>query len=35
MNNNPNVQCEIQIVMLDDKKKVKNISKILDHPFFK
>ena len=32
---NPNVACEIQIVMINDKKKVKDISKILDHPFFK
>ena len=32
---NPNVACEIQIVMIDDKNKVKDISKILDHPFFK
>ena len=32
---NPNVVCEIQIVMINDKNKVKNISKILDHPFFK
>ena len=31
----PNVECEIQIVMINDKKKVKDISKILDHPFFK
>ena len=31
---NPNVVCEIQIVMINDKNKVKNISKILDHPFF-
>ena len=31
----PNVVCEIQIVMINDKNKVKNISKILDHPFFK
>ena len=27
--------CEIQIVMINDKNKVKDISKILDHPFFK
>ena len=32
---NPNVSCEIQIVMINDKNKVKDISKILDHPFFK
>ena len=32
---NPNVSCEIQIVMINDKNKVKNISKILDHPFFR
>ena len=32
---NPNVACEIQIVMIDEKNKVKDISKILDHPFFK
>ena len=32
---NPNVVCEIQIVMIDEKNKVKDISKILDHPFFK
>ena len=32
---NPNVSCEIQIVMINDKKKVKDISKILDHSFFK
>ena len=32
---NPNVLCEIQIVMINDKNKVKDISKILDHPFFK
>ena len=31
---NPNVVCEIQIVMINDKNKVKNISKILYHPFF-
>ena len=31
----PNVVCEIQIVMINDKKKVKDISKVLDHPFFK
>ena len=31
----PNVSCEIQIVMINDKKKVKDISKILHHPFFK
>ena len=31
----PNVVCEIQIVMINDKNKVKNISKILDHPFFR
>ena len=32
---NPNVVCEIQIVMIDEKNKVKDISKVLDHPFFK
>ena len=32
---NPNVSCEIQIVMINDKNKVKDISKILHHPFFK
>ena len=32
---NPNVVCEIQIVMIDEKNKVKDISKILYHPFFK
>ena len=32
---NPNVVCEIQIVMIDEKNKVKDIGKILDHPFFK
>ena len=32
---NPNVACEIQIVMINDKNKVKDISKILYHPFFK
>ena len=32
---NPNVVCEIQIVMIDKKNKVKDISKVLDHPFFK
>ena len=32
---NPNVVCEIQIVMIDEKNKVKDITKILDHPFFK
>ena len=31
----PNVSCEIQIVMINDKNKVKDISKILHHPFFK
>ena len=31
----PNVACEIQIVMINDKNKVKDISKILHHPFFK
>ena len=31
----PNVLCEIQIVMIDEKNKVKDVSKILDHPFFK
>ena len=31
----PNVLCEIKIVMINDKNKVKDISKILDHPFFK
>ena len=32
---NPNVSCEIQIVMINDKNKVKDISKILHHTFFK
>ena len=32
---NPNVLCEIQIAMINDKNKVKDISKILHHPFFK
>ena len=32
---NPNVSCEIQIVMINVKNKVKDISKILHHPFFK
>ena len=32
---NPNVVCEIQIVMINNKNKVKDISKILHHPFFK
>ena len=32
---NPNVVCEIQVVMIDAKNKVRDISKILDHPFFK
>ena len=32
---NPNVSCEIQIVMINDKNKVKDISQILHHPFFK
>ena len=32
---NPNVACEIHIVMINDKNKVKDISKILHHPFFK
>ena len=32
---NPNVVCKIQIVMINDKNKVKNISKFLDHPFFR
>ena len=32
---NPNVASEIQIVMINDKNKVKNISKILNHPFCK
>ena len=32
---NPNVECDIQIVMINDKNKVKDISKILNHPFFK
>ena len=32
---NPYVSCEIQIVMINDKNKVKDISKILHHPFFK
>ena len=31
----PNVSCEIQIVMINDKNKIQNISKVLDHPFFK
>ena len=31
----PNVLCEIQIVMINDENKVKDISKTLDHPFFK
>ncbi|MDC3063715.1 YbgC/FadM family acyl-CoA thioesterase [Alphaproteobacteria bacterium] len=31
----PNVACEVQIVMIDDKNKVRDISAILDHPFFK
>ena len=35
ISDNPNVVCEVQIVMIDDKSKVKDISKILDHPFFK
>ena len=32
---NPNVSCKIQIAMINDKNKVKDISKILHHPFFK
>ena len=32
---NPNVVSEIQIVMINEKNKVKDISKILNHPFFK
>ena len=32
---NPDISCEIQIVMINDKNKVKDISKILHHPFFK
>ena len=32
---NPNVSCEIQIVMINEKNKVKDISKVLYHPFFK
>ena len=32
---NPNVVCETQIVMIDEESKVKDISKILYHPFFK
>ena len=32
---NSNVSCEIQIVMINDKNKVKDISKILHHSFFK
>ena len=32
---NPNVVCEIQIVMINHKNKIKNISKILDHSFFR
>ena len=35
MSKNPNVSCEIQIVMINGKNKVKDISKILYHPFFK
>ena len=35
LSENPNVSCEIQIVMINDKNKVKDISKILHHPFFK
>ena len=35
INEKPNVACEIQIVMINNKNKVKDISKILDHPFFK
>ena len=34
-NKSPNVSCEIQIVMINDKNKVKDISKILYHSFFK
>ena len=32
---NPNVVCEIQIVMINHENKVKDISKILNHPFFR
>jgi len=32
---NPYVSCEIQVVMINDKNKVKDISKVLHHPFFK
>ena len=32
---NPNVECEIQIVMINHENKVKDISKILNHPFFR
>ena len=35
MRENSNVSCEVQIVMINDKNKVKDISKILYHPFFK
>ena len=31
----PHVVCEIQIVMINDKNRVKDISKTLHHPFFK
>ena len=31
----PNVLCEIQIVMINDKNRVRDISRILDHSFFK
>ena len=32
--NLPRVTCEIQIVMIDDKNKVRDITKVLNHPFF-
>ena len=35
INENPNVVSEIQLVMINEKNKVKDISKILNHPFFK
>ena len=35
INKSPNVSCEIQIVMINDQNKVKDISKILYHSFFK
>ena len=34
-NNTPYVECEIQIIMINDRNRVKDISKILHHPFFK